>query len=393
MSQDSEKLKDKINFHPCGIIKRQLDNEKQLDDSNRLLKIIGLSYCLGLDGFAKSIGSFMSGANLSRANFSGANLSGINLSGANLSRAKLRQTDLTETNFSSTNLSDCDLCRCDLTGANLQGAILENAYLRGADCRNAKFEEATLNGADLCRAYLHNADFRNAKLLNTSFRKTNLDAANFESTNFSFLLWDVHTNWFLAKGLHKVDATPNELLKNSDYAQAIKLSKAYEMLDRGNISEAISICNKVAENIKIPSLQAHIYNRFAWLCSLQNKNNKCREEIINLADKACNINSSSGNYKDTYAITIMLQPNFDMPGILGDAGDNELSNETIDRPNPYASAIELLEEALECEDFKKLALPNMEKIKQRRKDWIKSLNLRINPLTADVIQLLLKEEY
>lgn len=388
LSKNSETLKSEINFHPCG----QTNN--QLDDSNRLLKIVGLSFCLGLDGFSKSIGSFLSGANLSGVNLSGANLSGINLSGANLSRATLRQADLTDANLSDANLSDCDLCRCDLTGANLQFAILENAYLRGADCRNVKFNNATLNGADLCRAYIHNANFSRAKLLNTSFRKTNLDAANFEEADFSCLQWDVHTNWLNARGLHIVHNLPDELLKNSDYQKGVELSRAYEMLKQGRISDAISQCNKVTNNIETDSLKAHIYNRFAWLCSLSNRNNESRDKIVNLANRAVYLNQKSGNYKDTLAIAIILNPNmFYMVNPLGDSGDNELSNEEIERMKPYEYASDLLQQALECEDFKKLALPNLKKIRQRRQDWIKELKKGRPPLTPEIIELLLKEEY
>jgi hypothetical protein len=64
-----------------------------------------------------------------------------------------------------------------------------------------------------------------------------------------------------------------------------------------------------------------------------------------------------------------------------------------DRDKPYEESIKLLEGVLNSEDFKKLALPNMEKIKQRRRDWIEKLKRRINPFTCEMLSLLFKEEY
>ncbi|NJL52163.1 MAG: pentapeptide repeat-containing protein, partial [Hydrococcus sp. SU_1_0] len=77
-------LKSKINFHPC----EKCEESDELKDSTRLLRIIGLSFCLGIDGFSKTIGSF-----LSEANLAGANLAGANLAGANLAGAILRQVE------------------------------------------------------------------------------------------------------------------------------------------------------------------------------------------------------------------------------------------------------------------------------------------------------------
>jgi len=164
------------------------------------------------------------------------------------------------------------------------------------------------------------------------------------------------------------------------------------MIDFGQISAAIAKCQKVAtevsKRIQDPSFKAHIYNKFAWLCSLINENNICRSEIIDLASQAVNINPKSGNYKDTLAITIMFHPNFDIDP-MGKFDEGE--NKPIE--NPYKDSIKLLKQALECDDFKKLALPNMAKIRQRRNDWINSLESRINPLDYEMISLLLKEEY
>jgi hypothetical protein len=384
-SQTSDALRGQLDFHPCGRCKEN----NELKDSTRLLRIIGLSFCLGIDGFTKTIGSFLSGADLS-----GADLSGVDLSGANLSKTILRQVHLTEANLSKANLSDSDMCRCDLTGANLHEAVLKNTYLRSADCRNAKFDKANLEGIDLCRAYLYNTDFSNVNFLNASVRNANLGATNFQNADFTNLNWNVDTNWFHSKGLHQIKNPPVELSNNLDYQDGVELSKAYEMIEQGNISNAITKCKEVAKNVTArrgdSTFQAHIYNRFAWLCSLLNENDECRGEIIELADLAVGLNSRNGNYKDTYAIALIFKPNFDMPQC------NTESDDPLDRrPNehPYERAIELLKQALECEDFKKLALPNMAAIIQRRKDWIESLESRINPLNTKMISLLLKEEY
>jgi hypothetical protein len=394
-----------IDFHPCGRIEsqkntNQLGEDYQdttgLHDSNRLLRIIALSHCIDINGFTKTIGANLSGANLSGANLSGANLSGANLSGANLSGASLRQANLNDANLTGANLSDADMCRCDLTGSNLEKAILKNTYLRGADCRNVNFINATLNGTDLCRAYIHNADFECAELADISIKNTNLFAANFKDTNFSSLVWNSSTIWLHAKGIHQVKNIPNSLQDNLDFQDANELSEAYASLDSGEISNAIKICkqvtDRVVQRLRDPSFKAHTYNRFAWLCSLQNPKNQCRGEIISLAREAVKINPKSGTYKDTLALTIIFHPPFYMP--LGYGQVEEGANDEEARKNAYEEAIKLLEAALECEDFKKLALPNMNKIRQRRKDWIKSLQSRINPFfSKQEISLLLKEEY
>lgn len=296
------------------------------------------------------------------------------------------------------------MCRCDLTGANLEKAILKNTYLRGADCRNVNFIEATLNGTDLCRAYIHNANFERANIADVSIRNTNLFAANFKDTDFSSLVWNSSTIWLHAKGIHQVKNIPNSLQGNLDFQDANELSQAYASLDSGDISNAIEICKQVTDRVvkrlRDPSFKAHTYNRFAWLCSLQNPNDLCRTEIISLAREAVKINPKSGNYKDTLALAIVFHPPFDIrsPQLQineEEARENYYGDDPKEvRENPYEEAIKLLESALECEDFKKLALPNMNEIRQRRKNWIKSLRQTINPFSSkQETSLLLKEEY
>ncbi|MEO0685922.1 MAG: pentapeptide repeat-containing protein, partial [Cyanobacteria bacterium J06649_11] len=319
-------------------------------------------------------------------------LSGADLSGADLSGANLRQANLTDANLVGAILSNADVCRCDLTGANLRGATLTNTYLRGADCKNAMFNSAILEGSDFCRAYLYNTDFSDATFFKTSVRKANIFSANFERADFNNLIWDSGTSWLHSKGLHKVRNIPDSLGQNLDFKDSYELSRAYEMLDANRMLEAISMCKKVAKNIvdrhKDIRLKASIYNRFAWLCSLLHTNDRCKGKILALATEAVRIDKKSGNYKDTLAIiNIIFYPNFYIPQPFEEQDDEKA------KENPYQTSIDLLNQALNCEDFKKLALPNMREIRQRRKNWIKSLELRINPLSSKEVSLLLEEEY
>lgn len=386
---------DELSFHPCEKVKNQ-DGKYEVKDKELLLRIIDLSNsCLGSDGFSKTIGGSLHNIDLSYANLSGAKLSGANLSGTDLSQSSLRQTDLKEANLIDTILHDADMCRCDLTGAELKNAKLTGAYLRGTDCRNAKFNQAVLHRVDFCRAYLYNSDFNKAELCGSSVKNANLSSANFTGADFHELKWNIGTSWLHSQGLHSTRNTPNKLFENLEFQDATELSMAYSNLDSGNIETAISIAKEVAERISTRledlSFEANIYNRFAWLCSLLNNHDQCRDKIFSLADRAVTLEKTSGNYKDTLAIAVMFNPNFYAPPPIG--VNVEGYDEDGARENPYQYAIKLLEEALECDDFKMLALPNMDKIRQRRIDWIDSLKNRINPLNSQEIALLLKEEY
>ncbi|MEL6601742.1 MAG: pentapeptide repeat-containing protein [Cyanobacteria bacterium J06614_10] len=402
-----------ISFHPCGRRKVKRNSDEDIDqtkdvyeiqDKDRLLHIIGLSHCLGADGFTKTIGANLSGVDLSGANLSGVDLSGANLSKANLANTSLRQSNLTDANLTGAELSESDMCRCDLTGANLEKAFLTNAYLRGADCRNARFLQAKLEGTDLCRAYLYNTDFSQAIFLNASVRNASLFSANFEEADFRELSWNTGTSFLHSQGLHKVRHAPERLRASLEFQDAIQLSIAYEKIYLGDISSALSECEAVAEaitkRVKDSDYKARIYNRFAWLCSLlmprdmEKKNiEECRQKIFFLANEATKLNPKSGNYKDTLAIAYILYPRYYMPQPFESVGDGGQDEEYIARENPYQFAIELLLETLECEDFKRLALPDMERIRQRRKNWIEELRERKNPLNEKEIALLLKEEY
>ncbi|BAZ19442.1 pentapeptide repeat protein (plasmid) [Kalymmatonema gypsitolerans NIES-4073] len=106
-AQSRDELKDKIVFNICG----QKDSEDF--EPKRLSCIINYSNSVSLSTFLRTIGSFLSGANLESAYLVGANLEGAYLAGANLESANLE-------------------------GANLEGAILYDANLSGTNLAYVK---------------------------------------------------------------------------------------------------------------------------------------------------------------------------------------------------------------------------------------------------------------
>jgi uncharacterized protein YjbI with pentapeptide repeats len=201
-ARSRNQIKNQIIFYPCG----QKDTEGF--DELRLLRIISYSHSVSIAAFLKTVGQFLSGAdlsrvNLSRATLSGANLSSADLSGANLSDADLSDADLSEIDFRGANLSDADLSRAnlsdadlsranlsdiDLGGANLSDADLSGANLSNADLHDTNFSSANLSranlrGADLNRANLSNADLSSAVLSGTDFRSAVLSGVKFCRAN------------------------------------------------------------------------------------------------------------------------------------------------------------------------------------------------------------------
>ncbi len=179
-TQDPE-LKEKINFYLCG----KPNTERELVDPTLISRLIGYSNCIGADGFTKTVGSFLSGANLSDANLSDANLSGTNLSGANLSGTNLSGANLYGTNLSGANLSGANLYGANLYGANLSRADLYGANLFGANLSRADLYGANLSGANLSRADLYGANLFGANLDNANLYDANLDNANLDNANLS----------------------------------------------------------------------------------------------------------------------------------------------------------------------------------------------------------------
>ncbi|MEG3987544.1 pentapeptide repeat-containing protein [Microcoleus sp. S28C3] len=245
--QQRDKLKNKMVFYPCG----KPNDEGKLDDTNRLLRLISYSYCVGDSGFLQIVGLFLSGANLSGANLGGtelcgadlygANLSGANLNGAefsnadlidaNLRGAHLSGTYLTEADLSGADLSNADLSNADLSNANLSsvdfrganlsgadftGADLSDANLSGANLHDADLRDAYLSDANLSSADLRDADLRGANLSGTNLSGTNLSGTNLSGANlndriFGDVKWDENTNWENVRGLDTAVDVPEAL--------------------------------------------------------------------------------------------------------------------------------------------------------------------------------------
>jgi uncharacterized protein YjbI with pentapeptide repeats len=178
-SQDIERLKDKISFHPNGILSSY--------NFNYLLQVFNYAESISQDTL-KKITLFLSrcdlkranlsGVNLSEANLSGANLSEANLSGANLSKANLGSANLKKANLSGANLSGVNLSEANLSGANLSGVNLSEANLSGANLSGVNLSEANLGSANLSGVNLSEANLRKANLWKTDLRKANLRKAN-----------------------------------------------------------------------------------------------------------------------------------------------------------------------------------------------------------------------
>ncbi|MEG4058421.1 MULTISPECIES: pentapeptide repeat-containing protein [unclassified Microcoleus] len=192
--QQIDELKDKIVFYPCG----KPNDEGKLDDSNRLLRLISYSYCVGNWGFLQIVGLFLSGANLSGANLGGtelcgADLYGANLSGANLNGAEFSNADLIDANLRGAHLSGtylieadlsgADLSSAHLSGADLYGANLSSANLSGADLSSANLSGADLSGANLSRAYLIGADISDTDLSRADLSRADLNSVNLSGAN------------------------------------------------------------------------------------------------------------------------------------------------------------------------------------------------------------------
>jgi Pentapeptide repeats (8 copies) len=204
--QEKDELKDKMVFYPCG----KPNDEGELDNVSRLLRIIGYSCCVGDSGFIQTVGRFLIAANLSRADLSDADLSRADLSGANLSGA----------NLSGANLRDADLSDADLFGANLFGANLFDANLFGANLFDANLFGANLFGANLFGADLSGADLSGADLSRADLSGANLSGADLSGANlfgadlsgiFGDVKWDKNTKWENVRGLNTAVNVPEAL--------------------------------------------------------------------------------------------------------------------------------------------------------------------------------------
>lgn len=347
-----------LNFRFC----RDVDS---VDGKIKLSKVISYCRVLGASTFIDVMGKFMSGAPLQDL--------------------YLRRADLRGATLNEANLSNADLCRADLTEANLENCIAHNIYLRGADLKGVGLMNAKLINADLCRAYLLNADLREANLFKASLKGANLEGANLENAILKNIIWDSATQWFCCEGLHKAKEIPDELELEEDFIDSRELSICLEILKKGEIDRHLAEQWRViATRIKKRRgnlIYAHILNKFAWLNCLYGNREKY---IVEMAKDAVSYNRSCGNYLDTFAVAQVLY--YDATGVAF-YPENLDDNETI-----YRSSIVLFEQALESDDFKKLALPVAQKTIQRRKDWIEELEQSRNPFTTEVLSVLFREE-
>lgn len=361
-----------MKLHQMNISELNFNLSKSLDESKTWLRISSvISYCgvLGPSAFVQVVGKF-----LSRAQLQNAHLRRVDLKGANLIKADLTGTDL---------------CRADLTGADLTGAVMHYAYLRGADLKEVNLSKAKLINADLCRAYLYNANLRKADLSYASVKGANLEGANFEGANLEKIIWDATTQWLCCEGLPETEEKiPETLRTDEDFRDAIDLSRCLkELKDKNRNSSNVSLSERwlvIAKRIKTRrgnSVYAHVLNKFAWLNCLYGYSG---ENIVNTAREAVKTIPNSGNYMDTFAIALAMHNDAERIGLLPDNLD---SNDTI-----YRNSIQYLEKALDSDDFKKLALPVADKLRQRRRDWIEELKHGRNPFTPEVLAILLREE-
>lgn len=332
------KLKN-IEFYPCG------QYNTSSFDKNRLLRIINYSNCLKISAFNQILGSFLDGANLSHID-----LSRVDLSGSSLCNADLTGTDLR---------------RADLSGAHLDHSKLHNAYLRGADLSKVELKEADLTDADLRRAYLHlanltgailrRADLSGADLSDARLNDAFLRDADLVGTNLSDIRWDNGTKLINVWGLHKAIGVPDSLQSQLFFQNAIKISKGIEEIQKSNITEAKKIFWEAQENISEPVVSAIVWNKFCWLSSLYGFSNP---DIIYAGEQAVQMDDR-GNHRDSLGVALAIS-------------------------GCYQEALKHLKNAIESRDFQTVSV----ELKERRIEWVKSLEIENNPFSDEVLRLL-----
>ncbi len=271
----TDEIKQKLTFYPCG----QPKDDGKLEDPTLLLRLIGYSDCIGHNGFTKTVGSFLSNANLISANLSKAYLSYANLSKAYLSEANLSNADLISANLSNAdlihanlskaylseaNLSNADLIHAnlsnaDLIHANLSKAYLSNADLSNADLSNADLISADLIHADLISADLISADLSNANLISADLSEAYLSNANLISADLS------NANLIYADLIYADLSKANLIYADLIYADLSKANLIYADLSNANLSEAyLSNANLSNADLSKANLES------AYLIEVQN---------------------------------------------------------------------------------------------------------------------------
>ena len=356
-AQIRDDLKDKISFHPCG--KPNTDKF----DSQRLLRIIGYSHCLGIFAFKNNLGLFLSSANLRDADLSGADLSSVNLRSADLSSADLSSADLVSANLISANLRSANLIGASLSDANLSNANLSDADLGESDLIYANLSGANLSGADLGDAYLKNANLRSADLSNADlsdayFKGADLRDANFRGVNLEAVVWSSDTKWLIARGLHKAVGVSPELAQDKAFAAAVALSQGISWVRKGRIQEAQEAFKQA--QIFDDSLRnsAEFWNSICWVGCLYGY----AKAVLRYGEKAVTLDPDYKGYQDSRGLARVLTG--DLVGALED----------------FQAAVN------------SGALDYSNDAKQRRLRWIEALKSGNYPLTPEELEELRQVE-
>ncbi|MBH8551322.1 pentapeptide repeat-containing protein [Nostocaceae cyanobacterium CENA357] len=361
-AKTKDDLKDKISFHPCG----KLDSDQF--DSQRLLRIIGYSHCLGVFAFNDNLGLFLSGADLRDTYLGDTHLRRADLRWADLRRANLRDTYLGSANLSNADLSDADLSDANLIGANLNNANLNdadlsNANLIGANLSDANLSNANLNGANLSDANLSDANLNDANLSGANLSGANLNDANLNDADLSnadlkAVVWNSDTKWLNAKGLHEAVAVSPELAQDSAFAAAASLSQGISWVEEGKIKEAQEAFKQA--QIFDPSLinSAEFCNSICLVGCLHGY----AKNVLPICEKAVTLDPDNKNYQDSRGLARVLTG--DLVGALED----------------FQAAVN------------SGAIDYSEDVKQRRLRWIEALKSGNNPLTPEELEELRQVE-
>ena len=312
------------------------------------------------------------------------------MSEVDLSGCHLRQTNLRGSNLRNANLSSSDLCRADLSGANLTGANLKLAYVRGADLKQTRLFQANLESADLCNAFLLNTDLREANLFSANVKGASFNGAYLKGAILEDLTWDFSTRWFGCGGLHEVISPPEELEQDADFLDAKQISFFLDELQQGSKSKLhFEEYRKVADRVLARrglAVYAFLLNKYAWYTCIYNHiapgNDSTNRKSFEFVKLALQAKPKSGNYMDTMGIIRAIQY-------------SSLDYHLVDDhhgQNLYRSSIEIFEDALDSDDFKKLSVPTRETIINRRKAWIEELKRDQNPFTEEMLSILAQDE-
>ncbi|MBD2412624.1 hypothetical protein FACHB389_11225 [Nostoc calcicola FACHB-389] len=357
-AQRKDDLKDKISFHPCG---KPYTNQF---DSERLLRIIGYSDCLGIFAFNENLALFLKSADLSFANLSSANLSDANLSDANLSNADLSDANLIGTELFSANLSNADLLNSNLINANLRAANLCDAnligirfcdaYLNDADLRGADLGESDLRGADLGGVNLRDANLGDANLGGANLSGADLSGADLSGVNLKAVVWNSNTKWLNAERLHEAVCISPELVDNQAFAAALSLSQGISWVREGKIKEAQEAFKQA--QILDPSLRnsAEFWNSICWVGCLHGHAKK----VLSICEKAVTSDPDNKYYQDSRGLARVLTG--DLVGALED----------------FHAAVD--SGSLDYSDY----------VKRQRLRWIEALKSGNNPLTPEELEKL-----